>query len=187
MFENESNSTKIEIFVSNAGAYSAGTLTGEWFTLPVNNVNDIYKKISAKYGKCVGYDDEYFITDYNAPFTIHEADNISELNKLAKSFKNNHLNTMYDVYYSLNDRSKYETGIKEPVKMNEYNFDRLTAGKSKYESARMAWAGDFSYFDDYMRLDGAENLESLKTDEWLHEIDTFSDYIVDEYKRENNL
>lgn len=74
---------KVRIFLTNLGKYTEGDLVGEWVTLPVDDFKPILDRI--------GINDEYeewFITDYEAPFDIGEYDDIDELNEIAKAFKN---------------------------------------------------------------------------------------------------
>ena len=72
---------EISVFVTNLGKYNEGKLIGEWVDLPVSNseLEEVLERI--------GIDDEYeeyFITDYEAPFKIDEYDNLDELNDLAE-------------------------------------------------------------------------------------------------------
>ena len=84
--ENKMNETKdstIKIFLTNLGKYNEGDLVGEWVTLPVDDFQPILDRI--------GIDEEYeewFITDYEAPFKIGEYDNIYELNEIAEAIEN---------------------------------------------------------------------------------------------------
>lgn len=69
----------IKIYLTNLGKYNEGEMVGEWVTLPVNDFKPILNKI----GINEQYE-EWFITDYEAPFSIGEYDNIEELNNIAK-------------------------------------------------------------------------------------------------------
>jgi hypothetical protein len=76
---NEEKDNKIKIFLSNLGKYNEGELVGEWITLPVDDFKPYLDKI--------GINDQYeefFISDFDAPFDIGEYDNIEELNQLAR-------------------------------------------------------------------------------------------------------
>lgn len=74
----------IKIYLTNLGKYNEGELVGEWVTLPVNDFKPILDKIGINGQE--GYE-EWFITDYSAPFEINEYDNIEELNNIAKLSK----------------------------------------------------------------------------------------------------
>lgn len=80
---NEAKDNTIKIFLTNLGKYNEGDLVGEWVTLPVDDFQPILDRI--------GIDEEYeewFITDYEAPFEIGEYDNIDELNEIAEAIEN---------------------------------------------------------------------------------------------------
>lgn len=84
--EKEENSD-IRIYITNLGKYNEGELVGEWVTLPVDdNFKSVLERIgiSDKPDKNGIVYEEYFITDYEAPFEIGEYDNIYELNELAE-------------------------------------------------------------------------------------------------------
>lgn len=69
---------EIKIYVANLGKYNEGELVGEWFTLPAD-IEEIEEAI--------GINEEYeemAIHDYEAPFKIHEYDNINDLNGIAE-------------------------------------------------------------------------------------------------------
>lgn len=177
-------STTIRVYVSNLGAYNSGVLTGKWTTLPVKDVKSIYENDRQKYGTVSGYGEEYFISDYEAPFTINEYENIEVLNKLAKSFKENNLNDIEDAYNFLDN--KENTYINEPIEFTEDNFNMLTEGLSNIEVARAVLFGSFkNWNDDLIRWDNVGNLETLTYYEWYEELNKNSDEIIKEYKEEN--
>ena len=76
---NEEEDNSIKIFLTNLGKYNEGELVGEWVTLPVDDFKPYLDKIGIN-----GQYEEFFISDFDAPFTIEEHDNIEELNQLAK-------------------------------------------------------------------------------------------------------
>src|SRR5699024_8948336 len=77
------NKNEIEIALSNLGAYNEGELRYEWLTLPFTDdeLGDALKRIGID---GIEYE-EYVISDYEAPFTIGEYDNIVDLNEKAES------------------------------------------------------------------------------------------------------
>ena len=174
----------IKVYVSNLGAYNSGTLTGTWTTLPVKDVKSIYKKDRQKFGGVTGYGEEYFISDYEAPFCINEYEDLEQLNKLAQSLKDNNLNNIEEVYYFLDN--KEHTYINEPVEFTEDNFNRLTEGLSNIEVARAVFFGGIQNWNDgLIRWDSEGNLESLTYYKWYQELNKNSDVILEEYEDEN--
>lgn len=172
----------IKVFVSNLGAYNAGQLTGEWVKLPVKNISDIYKHDREKSGNVLGYGEEYFITDYEAPFKINEYDSLDELNKLAKSFKENELKTIEDVYNFLDDSSEI---LEHPYEFNG-DLSEIAEGMTAQEVGRAVFFGNIRNFnDDYIRFDGYGNFESLNEYEWQKELKDHASEIIDQYKEEN--
>lgn len=73
---------KIRVYVSNLGAYTRGGVNGKWLEMPMDKAElscIIDEILDTKYR-----DEEYFITDYEAPFCINEYENIFSLNELAQ-------------------------------------------------------------------------------------------------------
>lgn len=77
------NNNEIRIAITNMGAYNEGELRYEWLTLPFTDdeLQDALKRIGID---GIEYE-EYFISDYEAPFTVGEYDNIDDLNEKAES------------------------------------------------------------------------------------------------------
>lgn len=74
----------IKIFLTNLHKYNDGILCGEWLKLPVpaEKLDEVLERIGID-----GEYEEYFITDYEAPFanlTIREYASIAELNEFAR-------------------------------------------------------------------------------------------------------
>ncbi len=99
---------EIKVFVSNLAKYNDGELNGQWTTLPVDDVNkDILDKLDRGGDSKQGYHDEWFISDYEAPFKIGEYDNLYALNELAEALED--YDSIEDVYNDL------LTIVKQPV------------------------------------------------------------------------
>lgn len=64
-----------KIYLSNLSAYTRGILKGEWLTLPCSP-----DELQAVIKRVLGNDEEFFITDYDLPFSISEYENLIELN-----------------------------------------------------------------------------------------------------------
>ena len=184
-FDVDLKSATIKVYVSNLGAYNAGTLTGDWTTLPVENVKAIFEADRKKYGEVEGYGEEYFITDYEAPFKVEEFENLHELNNLAKALKNNHLDTIEDVFYSL--ESPENIYISSPVEFDDDTFEELTLGMSKMEVARATNFGEINWSDELIRVDELGNFETLSTENWYRELNENSQEIVKEFAEENGI
>lgn len=98
------NNNEIKIALTNLGAYNEGKLRFEWLTLPFteDERQDALKRI--------GIDgiiyEEYFISDYEAPFTIGEYDNIDDLNEkveILKEFNYNEIEVIETYLNEVND------------------------------------------------------------------------------------
>lgn len=76
----------MEIFLTNLGKYNEGELVGKWITLPISS--DELAEVLLEIGIDGKEYEEYFITDYEAPFTIGEYDNLSRLNEIAEELEN---------------------------------------------------------------------------------------------------
>ena len=80
--KDERTETSIRVYLTNLGAYNSGKLIGQWLNLPMSE-EDLEKAVK----EVLGNNEEYFITDYEAPFTIGEYDNLTELNEFAEEFE----------------------------------------------------------------------------------------------------
>ena len=72
---------EVRIFLTNLAQYNSGDLVGKWVDLPLLE-EDLEQEIK----NVLGDDEEYFITDYEAPFRIEEYENLKELNEFAEEF-----------------------------------------------------------------------------------------------------
>lgn len=171
---------KISVWVSNLAKYNAGELNGQWTDLPVDDVNkDILDKIDlGKYP--TGYRDEWFISDYEAPFTIDEYADLYQLNELAKALED--YDTLEDVYYYLDDREA--TGCEDVYDFDDEFFD--TMFESKQDVARAVFFGDIhNWLDPYIFLNGYGNCESMTEYDFQKMLSENADEIIDEFKKEN--
>ena len=71
----------VSVYLTNLAQYNNGCLIGKWLNLPLSE-DELHEEIKA----VLGTDEEYFITDYEAPFQIEEYDNLSELNRFTDQF-----------------------------------------------------------------------------------------------------
>lgn len=75
---------QVKIFITNLAAYNSGYLVGKWVILPLDEEElkkEIEEVLNMQYPHKFGKDEECFITDYEAPFHIHEYQNIFSLNE----------------------------------------------------------------------------------------------------------
>ena len=165
---------KINVFVSNLAKYNDGELTGQWTTLPVDDVNkDILEPIDAV-GK------EWFISDYEAPFKIGEYDNLYALNELAEALED--YDTIEDVYNALDDREV--TGCEDVYDFDDDFFD--TMFESKQEVARAVFFGDIhNWLDPYIFINGCGNCESMTEYDFQNMLNNHASEIISQFKEEN--
>lgn len=83
---------EINVFITDLAAYNEGNLVGEWVQLPKDEdeLEEIIREILNE-GHCGDeccYHEEFFITDYEAPFRVHEYENIYKLNEWAERLEN---------------------------------------------------------------------------------------------------
>ena len=173
---------KISVFVSNLAKYNAGELNGQWFDLPVDDVNvDILDKLDLGGDSELGYRDEWFISDYEAPFSISEdGSTLYGLNELAEALEE--YKTIEDVYYALDDREA--TGCEDVYEFDDEFFDTMFA--SKQDVARAVFFGDIhNWLDPYIFLNAYGNCESMTEYDFQRMLEDNADNIIDEFKMEN--
>lgn len=165
---------EIKVFVSNLAKYNDGELTGQWTTLPVEDVNkDILEPIDAV-GK------EWFISDYEAPFKIGEYDNLYALNELAEALED--YDSIEDVYNALDDREA--TGCEDVYDFDDEFFDTMFL--SKQEVARAVFFGDIhNWLDPYIFINGCGNCESMTEYDYQEMLNNHADEIISQFKEEN--
>lgn len=172
---------KINVFVSNLAKYNEGELNGQWTTLPVCDVNEeILDKLDLGGDGKHGYHDEWFISDYEAPFKIDEYENLYALNKLAEAL--NDFDTIEDVYNDLDDREA--TGCEDVYDFEDEFFDTMFS--SKQEVARAVFFGDIhNWLDPYIFLNAYGNCESMSEYQFQKMLKNNADEIIEEFKNEN--
>lgn len=170
----------IKVFVSNLAKYNDGELNGQWTTLPVDDVNkDILDKIDLGGDSKHGYHDEWFISDYEAPFKIDEYESLYTLNNLAKALKD--YDTIEDVYNAIDDKEAIYLPelFDDPVELIE------ALGVDPVEAARATFFGKIqSLDDDYFFINEVGNFESMSEYEFQEMLEENADGIIDEYKEE---
>lgn len=171
--------TTIKVFVSSLGAYNDGVLTGQWTTLPVDDVKkEILDKIKGAEG------DEYFISDYEAPFKIDEYEDLDDLNKAAEALKNNGIKDLQGLYDSLDYRGFMEP---EPIENDEDNLNMILSGRSPYDVLMACSTNQFNLNNELVRLNSLNQLESMDEDEWNDELKDHADEMLKEFINENQV
>lgn len=151
---------KINVMVSSLGAYTNGKLTGKCVNLPVDDVKkDILDQINGAEG------DEFFITDYTAPFTIGEYTSLTDLNKLAKALNDEEIDTLEDLYWYVIENCDI-SAIDLPFLYlydEDEAFNRLMEDRTPIEIAtsigHLVTSDEYLYFDGYNRINSMNKAE----------------------------
>jgi len=120
---------KITIYLTNLAKYNSGTLVGKWVEFPAYDLEDHIKEV-------LGNDEEYFITDYEAPFKIDEYENIIKLNEFAEEFEDLENHEKKIVCYLIDIGYKREEALEshedvifyESMTMKDVAYDRVDSG-----------------------------------------------------------
>lgn len=114
---------EVKVFLTNLGKYNEGALVGKWVKMPINE--DDLKEALEDIGINEEYE-EFFITDYEAPFKIGEYDNLDEINDKAKQYESlcleydsEAIDALLDEYYTLDELENLEFYI-------HYNVDSMS-------------------------------------------------------------
>lgn len=149
---------EMEIYLTNLGMYNEGTLHGEWFKLPMDIEESLEKIGIGSKNSYGGVYEEYFITDYIAPFKIGEYDSLEKLNDIAEELER---------YESL-EQAYNEVVFEVDSLQIWHRFDdnevieMLLSGKDYSGAISSVLASDnFNWNDDYITLDSLGHLETL--------------------------
>lgn len=134
---------KVKVFLTNLGKYNEGQLIGKWVEMPI--YEDELEEVLEDIGINEEYE-EFFITDYEAPFKINKFDSIESINEeieayedaLEKVYDECALEALLDEGYSLDEITRYDYCIHYNVNdmsdiaynyVNEcYNVNELPLG-----------------------------------------------------------
>ena len=75
----------MKIYLTNLGKYNEGELVGKWISLPISS--EELAEVLLEIGIDGAEYEEYFITDYEAPFRVEEYDNLERLNEIAEDLE----------------------------------------------------------------------------------------------------
>lgn len=163
--------TTIEIAITNLGLYNEGELVYKWLTLPASEeeFSDALKDIRID---GVNYE-EYFISDYCAPFNINEYTSISKLNEIAENFENvseiqfdgsNLVQTLFDIKNLAIDLELDEI-TEDYFTMDEIEECEIYPKHSNGNvnlSAMIYFLGSINGATEVVRIDGYGNLEEVR-------------------------
>ena len=175
---------KIKVFVSNLAKYNDGQLNGQWTTLPVDDVNkDILDKLELGGNSHDGYNHDWFISDYEAPFKIDQYDDLYSLNELAELLAD--YDTIEDVFWSVESWNDNNTLL--PIQeWDEDIFDEYLANLTREEIARAVYFGNIqNWSDPYIYMNVYGNLESMNEYQFEKYCNDFADEIIEQFKDEN--
>ena len=164
----------INVFVSDLAAYNSGTLTGKWTALPVNDVQkEILDGLAGE---------EYFISDYDAPFNIGEYTNLEDLNELARELTA--FNTIKGLYLYIDN--KQNLPVPDVYSFDDEFFEEHF--ESPADAARAVAFGNVSNWgDEYIYFNENGNLQSMNEYEFEKSISESADKIIEQFILENNL
>lgn len=166
--------TKISVALTNLGKYNEGELVFERLELPATPA-EISETLQAIGIDGVRYE-EYFISDYEAPFEIGEYDNLDRLNEIAETlaaldiapeifdgtYSASHvINFAQELSYSgiVNDADEYTMDI-----IHEEELDEMAANIAKesgWQRVRFFLGGITNTSEDYYIIDGYGNAADL--------------------------
>lgn len=171
----------IKVFVSNLAKYNDGELTGQWTTLPVDDVNkDILDKLDLGGDSKQGYHDEWFISDYEAPFKINEYDDLYDLNELAEALES--YDTIEDIYNAIDDKK----AIYLPELFDDLDDLIEALGVDPVEAARATFFGKIqNWNDDYFYINEVGNFESMNEYQFQKMLNDNANDIIKQFAAEN--
>lgn len=179
----------IKVFVSNLGAYNNGVLTGQWTTLPVDDVKDIYTADKKVNGNVDGYGEEYFISDYEAPFKIDQYDSLEQLNNLAELLAD--YDTIEDVYNAIDEPenvpSVEQVYVWDDDETLNAMFEQACAMCNEKATPANVIRHDMlsNYNDEYVYVNDLAQVKSMSQYQVDEMFKNAADEIVDQFKDEN--
>ena len=73
---------EIKIYLTNLAKYNQGRLIGKWLELPLTD-----EELKTEIREVLGNDEEYFCSDFDAPFRIEEYENLLELSEFVEQLE----------------------------------------------------------------------------------------------------
>lgn len=167
---------EIKIALTNLGKYNEGELVYEWLELPASQyeIDQVLENIGIDN---VEYE-EFFISDYEAPFTIGEYANINKLNEIAEQLQNVELVDFGSGYnYDLESSLYTIKNLASELEMEHVTEDYYTLEEveelelypmenGKVDLTRMYFfLGDINGNTEVVRINGYGNLETIHKDD----------------------
>lgn len=185
---------EIKIALTNLGKYNEGTLVYEWLELPAtqSEIDQVLKEI----GINEEYE-EYFISDYEAPFTIGEYSSITKLNEIAEQLENAETVDFSNKYsLDLADTLYTIKNLASQLGQEEMTEDYFTIEEveelelypknddGSIDLIRMYFfMGDINGNTEVVRINGYENLETIHIDDLID----LQEDVMNEFVKSLNL
>ena len=164
--------SNIRIALTNLGKYNEGELTYKWVELPYTD-EELTKALEA-----IGIDgenyEEYFISDYEAPFHIDEYENLTKLNDIADELEKVDFpvrDIWYDVEDVINIANKLETGgiLSDAWEyigdiIDDEQLDELVAHEAQnngWQRVKFFIGGIERINEDFYHINGYGNVENI--------------------------
>lgn len=179
----------IKVALTNLGKYNEGELVFKWLDLPASDeeIEDTLEKI--------GINDEYeeyFISDYEAPFPIGEYSDVWNLSDVLSDLENDGLlNGILDLYDDMTDvgtlvtlalQSDNDELIQDIIDNDE--LDEIVAHQAEgygWQRVKYLLGGIEWMNDDYYTFNGYGNVENLTTDDVEQMADDLIGNILSDY------
>lgn len=114
----------IRIYVANLRAYNDGELKGEWFTLPIDDIEEVYEAIFDKdeldeKGNPLH---DWAIHDYESPFHIDEHASIEKLSNVAEELElaDNYKEVIVDESYCIADVISFAKSLGQDHHVDQF-------------------------------------------------------------------
>jgi len=129
----------MRIAITNLRKYNEGELEYKWIELGIDDIEEIEQQIN----DFLGEDEEYFISDYEAPVTIGKYEDLEDLNWLAELIEDSGLSI--DEIKNLNDQLSNNKELAEVLEEGDY---MIIEDVRTQEDLGKALVYDYDFFND---------------------------------------
>lgn len=160
----------IRVALTNLGKYNEGELVYTWLELPAtqSEIDEAFEIIGVDFEEY----EEYFISDYEAPFSIYEYSNLTRLNELAERLTNaDGFEAIASGTYDAGDVYAFAASLGKEDHVSDIVTDEdldmmvaRVAQEDGWQRAACFLAGIKYMNDDYYRINGYGNAENLDRD-----------------------
>lgn len=160
----------IKIALTNLGKYNEGELVYTWLELPATQaeIDEAFEIIGVDFEEY----EEYFISDYEAPFSIYEYSNLTRLNELAERLTNaDGFEAIASGTYDAGDVYAFANslGMEDHVEdiITSDTLDELAALEAEtggWQRVKCFLAGVEDMYAEYYRINGYGNAEDIDSD-----------------------